>query len=133
MINDLVADMLTRIRNASLIKHSYVIVNFNKFVLNILKVLKLEGYINNILLINTKTKKELKIFLKYKGWWPKLPVILKIKKISKIQQKIYYDYKKLYKLKKNSGIIVLSTSLGVMSHYKAIQLKIGGELICSIN
>ena len=73
MTNDNISDMLTRIRNSSLAKHSFTCVIYSKVNLAILKVLLSEGYIKSyeVQENNINTKKEIKIFLKYKGWWIK--------------------------------------------------------------
>lgn len=72
MTNDLVSDMLTRIRNASLAKHSFTSIRYSKLNIEILKVLTKEGYIKDYHLEDTSSsEKTIKAFLKYKGWWIK--------------------------------------------------------------
>lgn len=139
MTNDLVSDMLTRIRNASLAKHSFTRVNYSKLNLAILKVLQAEGYINTY---NTETQssintiKEIKINLKYKGWWIKKPLFSILQRISKPGQRVFSSYKDFTTtidvLKYEQGIAIISTSIGVMSHLKATKLKKGGEILCYI-
>jgi len=137
MTTDLVSDMLTRIRNASLAKHSYTRIQYSKLNLAILKVLEAEGY------IKTYDAEELengqlmiKVILKYKGWWIKKPLFSKIERISKPGQRVFSPYKKFSKVidvfKYEQGIAIISTSIGVMSHNKATKLKKGGEIICFI-
>jgi small subunit ribosomal protein S8 len=96
MINDLVADMLTRIRNATMAKHSFTRVAYSKLNLAILKVLLSEGYIKSyeVQENNINTKKEIKIFLKYKGWWIKKPFFSNLKRISRPGQRVFSGYKK---------------------------------------
>lgn len=137
MTNDLVSDMLTRIRNASLAKHSYTRIKYSKLNLSILKVLESEGYIKSYFVEALENNKFLiKVMLKYKGWWIKKPLFSILQRISKPGQRVFSPYKKFVKaidvLKYEQGIAIISTSIGVMSHYKATKLKKGGEILCYI-
>jgi small subunit ribosomal protein S8 len=137
MPNDLVSDMLTRIRNATLARHSFVRVNYSKLNLAILKVLTSEGYIMNFDSEITETsQKMIKINLKYKGWWIKKPLFSNLKRISKPGQRVFAGYKHFNEiidtLQYEQGTAIVSTSLGVMSHTKATKLKKGGEILCYI-
>ena len=137
MTNDLVSDMLTRIRNASLAKHSFTSIRYSKLNIEILKVLTKEGYIKDYHLEDTSSsEKTIKAFLKYKGWWIKKPFFSTIQRISKPRQRIFSGYsdfnKKIDVLKYQQGTAIISTSSGVMSHLKAIKLKKGGEILCYI-
>ena len=137
MTNDLVSDMLTRIRNASLARHTFTTVRFNKLNLAVLKVLQAEGYINDFELEKQPNNITIiKVFLKYKGWWIKKPLFSILKRISKPGQRVFSGYKNFQKiinvLKYEQGIAIVSTSIGVMSHKKAKKLKKGGEIVCYI-
>ncbi len=137
MINDLVSDMLTRIRNASLAKQSFTRIPFSKLNLAVLKVLKNERYIKSYLLDESQDNLgKIKVILKYKGWWIKKPFFSTIKRISKPGQRVFSPYKNFSKivdgLNSEQGIAVVSTSIGVMTHSKAAKLKKGGEIICYI-
>lgn len=138
MTNDNISDMLTRIRNASMAKHSFTRVVYSKVNLAILKVLLAEGYIQdyNSESVLTDSRKEIKIFLKYKGWWIKKPFFNILKRISKPGKRVFSGYKNfddlINVLRYEQGIAIISTSSGVMSHLKAIQLKKGGEILCYI-
>lgn len=137
MTNDLVSDMLTRIRNASLAKHSFTCVNYSKLNLAILNVLKGEGYIKEYSLEkNEKNQFFIKIILNYKGWWIKKPLFSTIKRISKPGHRIFSGYKNfddvIDVLRYQQGIAIISTSIGVMSHNKATKLKKGGEILCYV-
>ncbi len=143
MINDNISDMLTRIRNASMAKHNFVYVVYTKVNLAILKVLVAEGYINEYtveIFSNQKrkrtSKKLIKIYLKYKGWWIKKSFFSIIKRISKPGKRVFSGYKNFNDsvniLRYEQGIAIISTSSGVMSHLKANQLKKGGEILCYI-
>lgn len=137
MTNDLVSDMLTRIRNATMAKHSFASVKYSKLNLSILKVFLADGYIQNFEIEEKENnKKNIKVFLKYKGWWIKKPLFSVIKRISKPGQRIFSSYKefnnKIDVLRYEQGIAVISTSSGIMSHLKAKKLKKGGEILCFI-
>lgn len=157
MTNDNISDMLTRIRNASMVKHSFTYVVYSNVNLAILKVLKGEGYIEDYSVetfsktTNLKTtnnvqstdespllhsKQRIKIYLKYKGWWIKKSFFSTLKRISKPGKRIFSSYKTfnnyLSILKYEQGIAIISTSSGVMSHLKATQFKKGGEILCYI-
>ena len=136
MTNDLVSDMLTRIRNASLAKHSFTRVNYSKLNLAILKVLEAEGYINTYEVEKDSTLPLIKINLKYKGWWIKKPLFSTLQRVSKPGQRVFSSYKDFNTtidvLKYEQGTAIVSTSVGVMSHLKATKLKKGGEILCYI-
>lgn len=134
MTNDLVSDMLTRIRNASLARHNFAEVRSSKLILAILQVLQNESYIRSF-----EVKKEenvIKIFLKYKGWWIKKPLFSTLKRISKPGQRVFSGYKNFEKvidvLNYQQGTAIISTSIGIMNHKKAQKLKKGGEILCYI-
>ena len=137
MTTDLVSDMLTRIRNASLARHSFTLISFSNLNLAILKVLKTEGYLKGYSLeLLDKKKIMIKVVLKYKGWWIKKPLFSILKRISKPGLRVFSPYKNFVKvidvLKYEQGIAIISTSIGVMTHSKATQLKKGGEILCYI-
>ena len=137
MPNDLVSDMLTRIRNACLARHSITRVCYSKLNLVILNVLKSEGYIQSYEFEEGEsTKNSIKIYLKYKGWWIKKPLFSSLKRVSKPGQRVFSGYKNFQRiidiLRFEQGIAIISTSSGVMSHLKASQLKKGGEVLCYI-
>ena len=137
MTTDLVSDMLTRIRNASLAKHSFTRVQYSKQNLAILRVLVSEGFINQFTLEeNENNTYSINVFLKYKGWWIKKPLFSIIRRISKPGLRVFSGYKdftnKLDILRYEQGTAIISTSSGIMSHIKATKLKKGGEIICYI-
>jgi small subunit ribosomal protein S8 len=137
MTNDLVSDMLTRIRNSSMARHTFVNVRYSKLNLAILKVLEAESYIDKYLIEEENNPhNDIKIFLKYKGWWIKKPLFSTLKRISKPGQRVFSGYKNfndvISVLKYEQGTAIISTSVGVMSHNKATQLKKGGEILCYI-
>jgi len=137
MTNDLISDMLTRIRNASLARHSFTRIRYSKINLGILEVLKSEGFIQSYEVVDLEnSKKIIKALLKYKGWWIKKPFFSLLKRISKPGKRVFSGYKqfntKINILKYEQGTAIISTSSGIMSHLKATKLKKGGEILCYI-
>lgn len=131
MVNDIVSDMLTRIRNANLAKHQIVQVPATRMTKNILKVLKEEGFILQFEEIGENLKNYLIISLKYKGI-NKKPVITELKRISKPGLRVYANHKDLPKVFGGIGIAIISTSKGVMTDRNARYFGLGGEVLCYI-
>lgn len=137
MTTDKIANMLTNIRNATKLFHSYTYCDNTRINRDILNILITENYITNYLItFSQKNKYILKIFLKYKGWWKQTPTFFILKRISKSGKRIYSTYKNLKQnnniINITKGIAIISTSNGLMTHNTAIQLKKGGELLCYI-
>jgi small subunit ribosomal protein S8 len=137
MTNDLVSDMLTRIRNASMARHSFARVRYSKLNLAILKVLAAEGYIKSYAIETLEpVDNGIKILLKYKGWWIKKPLFSIIKRVSKPGQRVFSGYKNFKDtidvLRYEQGTAIISTSAGIVSHIKAQKLKKGGEILCYV-
>nr|YP_009399973.1 ribosomal protein S8 [Tolypiocladia glomerulata]ARW69792.1 ribosomal protein S8 [Tolypiocladia glomerulata] len=131
MINDIVADMLTKIRNANLAKHQIVQVSLTKINLNIIRVLHEEGFIYQYEEIEQNRKKYIIISLKYKGK-SKNPIITGLKRISKPGLRIYARRREIPKVLGGIGIAIMSTSKGIMTDKKARQTGLGGEILCYI-
>nr|YP_009628625.1 ribosomal protein S8 [Acrochaetium secundatum]QBX88408.1 ribosomal protein S8 [Acrochaetium secundatum] len=131
MVNDTIADMLTRIRNANLAKHQIVQVPATKMTRNIIKVLKEEGFIEYFEEIDETWQTFLLISLKYKGK-KKQSVITSLKRVSKPGLRVYANHKEIPKVLGGLGIAVISTSQGVMTDRKARHNGLGGEVLCYI-
>ena len=131
MVNDTISDMLTRIRNANMVKHQIVQIPSTKMSLAITKILKTEGYIEDFEQYSENNKNYLLISLKYIGK-SRQPVICKLKRVSKPGLRVYSSSKELPKVLNNLGIAIISTSKGVMTNLKAKELGIGGEILCYI-
>jgi small subunit ribosomal protein S8 len=129
-VSDPVADMLTKIRNASMAGYEKVDVMPSKLKMEITKILKNEGYIKNFKKISQDNKAFIRIFLKYDE--ENKPVINGLQRISKPGKRIYSGYKTLPRVMNGYGTLILSTSVGVTTGRKAAEKQIGGELICSI-
>lgn len=131
MMTDLVADMLTRIKNGQKAKLPVVRAPYSGFSAKILQVMQDEGYIKGFEVKNIrKGVDELAISLKYLPG--RKPVIVQIKKISKSGKREFVTVDKLGSFFNGLGIAILSTSKGVVSSVEAQKLHVGGELICKI-
>lgn len=128
--SDPIADMLTKIRNAALARHEKVDVSASKIKLEIVKILKTEGYIKNFKKIDQDNMKTIRIFLKYDD--RNASVIKGIQKISTPGRRVYSGYKELPRVYNGYGTVILSTSLGVTTGKKASEKMVGGELICTV-
>nr|AWT39026.1 ribosomal protein S8 [Eunotogramma sp.] len=131
MVTDTIADMLTRIRNANMIKHQIVEIPATKMSKAIASILKEEGFIEDFDMYNENSHQYLLLSLKYKGK-SREPVICKIERVSKPGLRVYANAKKLPKVLDDLGIAIISTSKGVMTNLKAKELGIGGEVLCYI-
>ena len=131
MVTDTISDMLTRIRNANMVKHQIVQVPGTKMSLAITEILKEEGFIEDYENYTEDNKNFLLISLKYTGKSRK-PVICKIQRISKPGLRVYANSKTLPKVLDDLGIAIISTSRGLMTNLKAKELGIGGEVLCYI-
>ena len=131
MVTDTISDMLTRIRNANMVKHQIVQIPSTKMSLAITKILKEEGFIEDFENYSENEKKYLLISLKYSGKSRK-PVICKIERVSKPGLRVYSSSTDLPKVLDNLGVAIISTSMGVMTNLKARELGIGGEVLCYI-
>ncbi|MFA5513841.1 MAG: 30S ribosomal protein S8 [Sphaerochaetaceae bacterium] len=130
-ISDPVADMLTKIRNASMAKHEKVEIPSSKMKLQIVKILKNEGYIKNFKkVVNKEGLSTIRIFLKYDEH--QNPVLHGIDRISTPGRRVYSGYRDMPRVFNGYGVVVVSTSSGIITGKKASEKKVGGELICSI-
>ena len=130
-MTDPVADLLTRIRNACMEKHEKVEVPASRLKANIVRVLKDEGFIKNFRLIRDDNGHvSIKIFLKYddKGE----SVIRGIRRVSKPGIRKYAGMESVPRVLGGVGISILSTSKGVLASQKAVQNKVGGEILCEV-
>ena len=131
MVTDTISDMLTRIRNANMVKHQIVQIPSTKMSLEIARILKEEGFVEDFESYEENKRKYLLMSLKYIGK-ARTPVIVKIERISKPGLRVYSSSKKLPKILDNLGVAIISTSKGLMTNIKAKELGIGGEVLCSI-
>ena len=129
-ITDVVADMLTRIRNAGTAKHETVDVPASNVKNAIAQILVEEGYVKEVQTIDDGKQGVIRLFLKYTE--NKKPVISGIKRISKPGLRIYASKDELPKVLGGLGVAVISTSKGIMTDKKARKLGVGGEVMAYI-
>jgi small subunit ribosomal protein S8 len=130
VMTDPIADMLTRIRNANQMKHLTVLVPASKIKLEILNVIKNEGYIEDVEFVEDGKQGEIKVTLKYTE--KKERVIKGITRISKPGLRVYAKSTEMPKVLNGLGVAVVSTSNGVMTDREARQQHLGGEVIAYI-
>lgn len=128
-MQDPIADMLTRIRNAQAVGEKQVIMPGSTLKMSILKVLKEEGYIENFEKIESDGKSDIKVFLKY---YQGRPVIEKIKRVSRTSLRVYRGSDQLPVVRAGMGIAIVSTPNGVMTERAARAQNVGGEVLCTV-
>ncbi len=129
--NDTIADMLTRIRNACLVRKTTTEVPSTKMTRNIARVLKEEGFIGEYEEVGEGVKRLLVLSLRYKGK-NRQPLIQKMKRVSKPGLRVYSNHKDLPRVLGGIGIAIVSTSSGIMTDREARRQGIGGEVLCYI-
>jgi small subunit ribosomal protein S8 len=127
-MTDPIADMLTRIRNASMVRKADVLVPFSKIKLEVAKILQQEKYITKVEVIEEKFK-TIKISLRYEG---KKSAITRLARVSKIGRRTYAKKDEIPRVLNNYGISILSTSKGIMTNKSARKVGVGGEIICEV-
>ncbi len=129
-LTDPIADFLTRIRNATIVKHRDVSMPLSRMKVEIAKVLKEEGYILNFKVFSNNKQGILKINLKYTE--DNQSVISGLKRVSKPGCRIYCKKDSIPKVLDGLGILIVSTSSGLATGKKCENLSIGGEVLCQI-
>ena len=129
-LTDPIADMLTRIRNAGMVRKKEVGIPSSNIKVSIAKILKDEGYIKNYKVIDNKKQGILKLFLKYTK--EKENVISGLERVSKPGCRIYCKKDSIPKVLDGLGVVVISTSKGVYTGKKCEEIGLGGEVICQI-
>lgn len=137
MVNDTISDMLTRIRNANLAYKTNVSLSKTKVHEKICQILEQEGFIEKFYLSEAEPN-ELIVDLKYhkiqsvSGSGVGKPCITNLKRISKPGLRIYTNSREIPKVLGGMGILILSTSKGLMTDRQARQARLGGEILCSV-
>lgn len=129
-VTDPVADMLTKIRNASAARFEKVDIPVSKIKLEVIKILKNEGYIKNFKKITQGNFSLIRVFLKYTE--QDEPIIHGLKKISKPGRRMYSGYRDMPRVYNGYGTVIVSTSTGITTGRKAVEKRVGGEIICSV-
>lgn len=130
VFTDPIADMLTRIRNASSVKHESVDIPGSKLKIELARILKEEGFIREYKLIESSVQSSIRVYLKYGA--QKERVIQGIKRISKPGLRVYAGKDEIPRVLGGLGVAILSTSKGVITDKQARNLSVGGEVICYV-
>jgi len=128
--SDPIADMLTKIRNASLAKFEKVDIPASKLKVEIVKILKNEGFIKTFKKVVQDGSNQIRIYLKYDDG--NKSVIHGLQRMSKPGRRVYTGYKEMPRVFNGYGTLIVTTSQGVITGKKAAEKKLGGELICSV-
>jgi len=129
-MTDPIADMLTRIRNALKASHEMVDIPNSSLKASMAKVLKSEGYIKNFKIISDGRHRLIRIFLKYDE--AGVSVIGGLERVSKPSRRVYTGYDKIPKVLNGYGVNIVSTSKGLMTDREAREMRVGGEILCSL-
>jgi small subunit ribosomal protein S8 len=130
VMSDPIADLLTRIRNANVVRHETVEIPASKIKRKIATILKQEGFIRDAEFVEDNKQGIIRIFLKYGPNNER--VISGLKRISKPGLRVYTNTQEVPKVLGGLGIAIISTSKGVMTDKEARQSKAGGEVICYV-
>ncbi|MDU7693690.1 MAG: 30S ribosomal protein S8 [Helicobacter sp.] len=130
MVNDIIADSLTRIRNASMRRLNTTNLCYAKIVISILEVFKKRNFIKDFYVDEKDGKQSISVQLNYDESGKSF--INEIKRISKGGRRVYKSASELKRFKNGYGIIVVSTNKGVISNEEAHAANVGGEALCSI-
>lgn len=130
VITDSIADMLTRLRNANAAKHDHVLVPASRLKLAIARILKTEGYIADVQMIERKPQNHLRLQLRY---GPRRQQILTgLRRVSRPGLRIYAKRSAVPRVRGGLGVAILSTSSGLMTDREARRVGVGGEVICYV-
>ncbi len=130
MLSDPIADMLTRIRNASMIRRPRVVIPSSKLKVEIARILAEEGFIGGYTVTDEKPQPNLILQLKYTGKGD--PVITGLERVSKPGRRVYTGYREIPWVRSGMGINIVSTPKGVMTGRQARREKVGGEILCNV-
>jgi small subunit ribosomal protein S8 len=129
-MTDPISDMLTRIRNATTVRHDRTDVPASKMKLEIAKILKQEGFIRTFKLLEEGPQGLIRIYLKYAEDGE--PVIHGLRRISTPGRRVYRAADELPKVQNGLGVAVVSTNRGVLTDEQARGLRVGGEVLCEV-
>ena len=129
-VSDPIADMLTRIRNAVMVRQDSVLMPASKTKQAIARVLKEDGFIADFEVLKGKPSRMMKLKLKYSG--KNQPVLTRLERVSKPGLRVYVERKEIPRVAGGLGIAIISTSKGIMTGQQAWRQRTGGELLCYV-
>lgn len=129
MVTDPIADLLTRVRNATMARHDSVMVPASKLKIALCKILKEEGFVTDFSIVKSEPQRIIKITLKYID---KQPAFIGLERVSKPGLRVYGGKKEIPRVYGGLGIAILSTSKGIMTGQEAWKKNLGGEILCYV-
>jgi small subunit ribosomal protein S8 len=130
MVTDPIADMLTRIRNASLVRHRRVSMPYSRLKEAVAKILVDEGFISGYSVTDEAPQPNLVMGMKYTGKGN--PVITGLERVSKPGRRVYLGYRDIPWVRSGLGVAIVSTPKGVMTGRQARREQVGGEILCNV-
>lgn len=128
MLSDPISDLLCRLRNAARAQHTEVVLPHSRLKQSIAEVLKQEGYLTDVA-VEGATRKTIRLKLRFSG---RKSVIEGLRRLSSPGRRVYAGSDQIPKVRGGLGVVVLSTSAGVLTDREARRRKLGGELLCSV-
>ncbi|MBL9126839.1 MAG: 30S ribosomal protein S8 [Verrucomicrobiales bacterium] len=128
MLSDPISDLLCRLRNAARAQHPEVLIPHSRLKESLARVLQREGYLSEVAVEGT-TKKQIRLKLRYAG---RKSVLEGLRRLSSPGRRVYARSTEIPKVRGGLGVVVLSTSSGIVTDREARQRKLGGELLCSV-
>ena len=129
-MTDPISDLLARIRNAQLAKHDRLDVPASRLKLEVIKLLKDEGFIKNFREVEDTPVGKIRVFLRYSA--EGMPAITHLEKVSKPGRRVYRKAEELKPVRNGLGIGIVSTSQGLLTDVQARERRVGGELLCEV-
>lgn len=130
MVNDPIADMLARLRNAAEIKHPQVLMPASKLRVAVARILKDEGYIEKLEVTRDKPQPTLRVWLRYDD--KKKPLLSGVRRVSKPGRRVYAGKTDIPWVRHGLGVAIVSTTRGVMTGARAKRMGLGGEILCYV-
>jgi small subunit ribosomal protein S8 len=130
MVNDPIADMLTRMRNGMLVRQKQVVVPGSKIKVAVARILKDEGFIKDFEVTKDAPQPQLRVVLKYDR--DRKSIVTGLKRVSRPGRRVYVKRSEIPWVLSGLGIAILSTPQGIMSDQKARRLGLGGEVLCYV-
>jgi len=129
MVNDPIADMLTRIRNAVMVGHESVLIPHSRVKVSIAKILKEQNFIEDFEVVKAKPAQMLRVQLRYVD---KQPAVLGLERVSRPGLRVYTGRTEIPRVYGGLGVAIMSTSQGIMTGQQAWKKKLGGEVLCYV-
>ncbi len=129
-VSDPIADMLTRIRNAVMVRHDSVLIPASRMKLSIVRILKEENFITDYEVLRSKPHRVIKLYLRYSD--KNQPILSGLERVSKPGLRVYVQQAEIPRVYGGMGVAIISTAKGVMTGQQSRRQGIGGELLCYV-